>query len=259
MRIIFIRHGDPNYVQDKLTEKGKREAALLGENVNYLELGKSDFYVSPLGRAQETAKIMLKNSSKPIVIKEWLREIPAVVYINEVPELLAAYPDAKKKGDRYLSHLAWDMVPAYWTEQEDLMDNTKWKSSEVVKHSNILEVYEHVIKEFDALLATYGYVREGCYYRVERESDSTIVCVCHMGIIGALLSHLWSISPFIMWHSLCLAPTSVSELVSEERQQGVAYFRATRLGDIAHLRIGGEEPSFSGRFCEVFSNQEQRH
>ena len=32
MRLIFIRHGDPDYVHDTLTEKGKREAELLAED-----------------------------------------------------------------------------------------------------------------------------------------------------------------------------------------------------------------------------------
>lgn len=31
MRLLFIRHGDPDYVHDTLTEKGHREAALLAE------------------------------------------------------------------------------------------------------------------------------------------------------------------------------------------------------------------------------------
>lgn len=33
MRIIFIRHGDPNYENDCLTEKGEREAKLLAKRV----------------------------------------------------------------------------------------------------------------------------------------------------------------------------------------------------------------------------------
>ena len=31
MRILLIRHGDPDYVNDTLTEKGRREAALLAK------------------------------------------------------------------------------------------------------------------------------------------------------------------------------------------------------------------------------------
>ena len=37
MRIIFIRHGDPDYEKDSLTEKGWREAALAGQITGMLE------------------------------------------------------------------------------------------------------------------------------------------------------------------------------------------------------------------------------
>lgn len=45
MRLIFIRHGDPDYVHDTLTEKGKREAELLAQRVKNWDVSK--FYVSP--------------------------------------------------------------------------------------------------------------------------------------------------------------------------------------------------------------------
>lgn len=254
MRIVFIRHGDPDYTTDTLTEKGRKEAALLAENIGYLGLEEAFVYVSPLGRARETAGYVLDKLGKTGVTLDWLREFPGQVDINEALELLRVYPDTWKKDGKYCPRIPWDMMPAYWTEQDDLLDRAEWKQSEVVRHSDILEVYEHVMTEFDRLLAEYGYVREGRHYRVDKESEATIVFVCHLGITCAILSHLWNISPFILWHSLFLAPTSVSEVVTEERQQGVAYFRATRLGDIAHLRIGGEEPSFQARFCEVYSD-----
>lgn len=48
MRIIFIRHGDPDYVNDSLTEKGVREAELLAKRVAKWE-NITQFYCSPLG------------------------------------------------------------------------------------------------------------------------------------------------------------------------------------------------------------------
>ena len=33
MKLVFIRHGEPDYTRDSLTEKGMREAAYLGERV----------------------------------------------------------------------------------------------------------------------------------------------------------------------------------------------------------------------------------
>ena len=54
MRIISARHGDADYEHDTLTEKGHREAALLGKLGPELHLG--DCYMSPLGRAEHTAE-----------------------------------------------------------------------------------------------------------------------------------------------------------------------------------------------------------
>lgn len=52
MRIIFIRHGDPDYVNDSLTEKGIREAELLAKRVAKWD-NITQFYCSPLGRAKK--------------------------------------------------------------------------------------------------------------------------------------------------------------------------------------------------------------
>ena len=52
MRILIIRHGDPDYAIDGLTEKGKREVALLTERLAREEL--TAIYCSPLGRARAT-------------------------------------------------------------------------------------------------------------------------------------------------------------------------------------------------------------
>lgn len=111
----------------------------------------------------------------------------------------------------------------------------------------------------DQLLEGYGYRRTGSYYSVERESTETSAFFCHFGVSCVLLSHLWNCTPYQLWHSLCMLPSSVTELVTEERKRGIASFRALRIGDTQHLTRAGVEPSFSVRFCEVYSNMEQRH
>jgi probable phosphoglycerate mutase len=63
----------------------------------------------------------------------------------------------------------------------------------------------------------------------------------------------------VLWHGTCAAPTSVTTLTTEERREGIAYFRMNAFGDISHLYAAGVEPSFSARFCETFANTEQRH
>lgn len=257
MRILFIRHGDPDYVHDTLTEKGCKEAALLANAIDSLHPGSC--FVSPLGRAQATASYSLKALNCSAETLNWLMEFPAEVDLNRAPELRPAYPNARMKDGVYLPRIAWDMVPGYWTEHPEYFDGTKWRDSLVAKSSDLLQVYDSVIRNFDEFLAERGYIREGAHYRVEKESKETVTFFCHFGVTCVLLSRLWSVSPFVLWHSLALAPTSVTEVVSEERERKIAYFRGLRLGDISHLYAAGEKPSFSARFCEVFSDPEERH
>ena len=40
----------------------------------------------------------------------------------------------------------------------------------------------------------------------------------------------------------------------KEREKGIASFRCEVYGDTSHLKIKGIENSFSGRFCEVYSD-----
>ena len=69
MRILFIRHGDPDYINDTLTKKGHREAKLLAERAADLNLGSC--YVSPLGRAKDTAQYCLDKVGNQVWIGLW--------------------------------------------------------------------------------------------------------------------------------------------------------------------------------------------
>ena len=82
---------------------------------------------------------------------------------------------------------------------------------------------------------------------------------CHFGLECVLLSHLMNVSPMILWHHTCAAPTSVTTVYTEERRPGVASFRVCGFGDTSHLYAGGESPAFSGRFCETYACDEERH
>lgn len=257
MRILLIRHGDPDYVNDTLTEKGHREAALLAKAAPGMNLGTC--FVSPLGRAQDTAAYSLEKTGLTAQTLDWLEEFPARVDLNEHPEFAGAYQNVRMKGGKYVPRVVWDMVPAYWTEHHEYFDRDRWRESEAARCSDMVQRYDSVIRAFDAFLAERGYVRERDHYRVERASTDTVTFFCHFGITCVLLSRLWNVSPFVLWHGLALAPTSVTEIVTEERQRGTAYFRGLRLGDISHLYAGGEPASFAARFAEIYDDMEHRH
>ena len=128
-----------------------------------------------------------------------------------------------------------------------------------MREHRIRPVYEAVTAALDALLADHGYVRQGRLYRAERPNRDTLALICHFGLEGVLLSHLLNLSPMVLWHGTCAAPASVTTLYTEERRQGVAYFRMNGFGDVSHLWAAGRAPSFSARFCETFDCAEERH
>ena len=240
MKIVIIRHGDPDYERDSLTEKGWREAKLLAERISKLEV--KDFYVSPLGRARDTASLTLKKMGRTAAECDWLREFP--------PQI--SRPDVK---DRKM--IAWDWLPEDWTADAAYFDRDAWCQTEIMKEGGVDKAYRYVTENLDKLLAEHGYVREGDIYRAEHSNRDTIVFFCHFGLECVLLSHLMNVSPMILWHHACTAPTAVTTLVTEERRRGKAVFRMGSFGDISHLYMGGEEPAFAARFCETFDSDER--
>ncbi|MDF2543036.1 MAG: hypothetical protein K0S47_2754 [Herbinix sp.] len=241
MKLIIIRHGDPDYSIDSLTEKGWREAKLLSDRISVMEVKK--FYVSPLGRARDTASITLKKMNREAEMLPWLREFHAPI-VDEMT------------GDK---RLPWDFLPADWTGVKEYYDRNLWHTVPVMQSGDVISEAMRVYTGLDEILKNHGYERDGNLYRVMSPNNDTIVLFCHFGVECIMLGHLLGISPLVLWHGFCAAPTSVTTLVTEERRKGIAYFRMSSFGDISHLYAAGEEPAFAARFCETYDNAAERH
>ena len=242
MRILIIRHADPDYSNDSLTKTGWEEAELLSERM--VKLTVKDFYVSPLGRARDTASCTLKKLRREAKICDWLQEFPALI----------KRPD-KNGQETYI----WDWLPQDWAKEPLLLDREQWKNVSLIQEGKVGEQYDEVCYQFDKVLAKHGYVRDGLLYRAEAPNQDTIVFFCHFGLECVLLSHLMNLSPYVLWHGFSAPPSSVTTIYTEERREGIACFRAQALGDISHLYVAGREPSFAARFCECYTNEEERH
>ncbi len=242
MKLLLIRHGDPDYDNDTLTEKGEREAKLLADRIAGLDV--KEYYCSPLGRARKTASYTLERAGRTAVICDWLREFDTV---------LVRDPETSKK------RLAWDQLPAMWTNVREFYNKDEWVNVPMMKAENMAEAVYHVTSSFDKVLSEHGYNRHGNYYLAEKANSDTLVFFCHFGVSCVITGHLLGISPMTLWHGAIALPTSVTTFCTEERREGVASFRMSGFGDISHLYAKGEEPSFSGRFCEMYSNEDERH
>ena len=119
------------------------------------------------------------------------------------------------------------------------------------------EMYDEVIRNFDALLESHGYKREGSYYRVTKPNKDTIVIVCHLGMMSLLMSRLCHIPYTTIAQYFFVAPTGVTTLVSEEREKGIAQFRCREFGNLDHLRRKNEPHSHFGSFKETFDEDDR--
>jgi len=241
MKLLIVRHGDPDYSIDSLTETGWREAELLAERFSKLNV--KGFYVSPMGRAKDTASLTLKKMGRTAVEYPWLREF--------APRIQKHWQDQP--------NCVWDWLPTEWTKESRYFELEAWSTTEIMEGGHIGEEAEWVFEGLDQLLAKHGYQREGKYYRAERSNEDTLILFCHFGVECVILSHLLHVSPMVLWHGLCAAPASVTTVVTEERRKGIASFRMSAFGDISHLYAAGREPSFAARFCETFDRGDQRH
>ena len=237
MRIIIIRHGDPDYEIDGLTEKGKVEVEYLRQRMVKEDITK--VYCSTLGRARLTAQPFLDSLNIKAEYCDWLKE-----FLD--PRVKVPYQEEP--------HICWDIMPEFLNSLDNVYHPTKWREEEFIKNSTACQRYDYVVENFDKVLAKHGYVRDGFNYKAVKNNHDTLVFVCHFGITAVILSHLMNCSPYSIWQHTCTAPTAVTTIYTEERKKGIVSMRVNSIGEVCHLLENKEPPSFAARFCECFED-----
>ncbi len=222
MKITIVRHGDPDYEHDSLTEKGFKQAELLAG-----ELAKRHFdeiYLSPLGRAQKTAEPYINKEKREAVTLSWLQESP----------------------------WAWDREPESWTKNPLCYDTEKWwDAPEMDVSPENKEIFRNVENSFYDFLKERGYEREGnCFKTNKGKNEQSILFVCHLGLGSFLLSRLIRVSPALMWHNFFMPTSSITTVQTEEMIPGHASFRIREFGALPHLENHPELLSEKGAFRE---------
>lgn len=236
MRILLIRHGDPDYANDTVTEKGKREVELLTKRLVKENIDK--IYCSPLGRAQDTAAPTASALGKEIHTLPWLKEIHMHFDM----------------GEKEVS--PWDIYPELWTKNPDADRKSDWAKFSLYDGAPLEETVRAIEKETDALLLRHGFKHNGRIFEVlpgYEKSTETIALFCHMGLGNVVLSHIAGISTPLWWHTMFLPPTSVTTIYMERHQltSNIAIAHFVGIGDISHLYAGNEPASTSGlKNCE---------
>ncbi len=225
-----MRHGDPNYAEDCLTERGKREAAALAEYAPCL--GLTHIYASPMGRAQQTAQATADVLSLPITTLDWAKELTGIYY--DVP------------GFRRHSPFTMPGEVMYRNTPQPLYEG--WNTRPYSDDPFYTQRMGEIIAGSDALLASHGYCREGRLYRCENANEDRIAVFCHHGLAVTWLSHLLTIPVQAAWAGFWLACTSVTAVVMERHSLEWSVPRALGVGDVSHIRMVGLDDNECGFF-----------
>lgn len=239
MKIVIVRHAEPDYSIDSLTEKGHWEAELLSRRLCKLE-NVAAFYTSPLGRARDTAAYTLKKLNREAEILPWLAEFRGRCTDIETGK----------------QRICWDLKPRHWLPRKQLRDMDHWTEDELFQGGNVDEIWQETKEGLDALLARHGYHRQDGLYLCENNKPETLVLFCHFGIMAAMVGYLTGISPVLLWQGFSAQPSGVTTLVTEERVKGECVFRCMQFGDLSHLYAGGERYSTAALFPECYTGRD---
>ena len=216
MKLLFIRHGEPDYDNDCLTPHGREQAAMLRDRLAATEHIDAAF-ASPMGRASQTAQICMENTGISVEVCPWLREFDVKIH------------DPGSSGMIY----AWDMSPKY--RESILCDREKYISSPYIQDTEMSGRYCAADEGLDRILAGYGLVREGDRYRKTAECGETLAFFCHFGMTCVLVSKLLGVSPIPILNGLSCEPTGITTMCTDDRFGEYVGFRMHGYGDISHL------------------------
>jgi broad specificity phosphatase PhoE len=221
MRLFIIRHGDPDYAVDGLTEKGKREAQALAKRMRALSPDR--LYSSPKGRARATAKYTEEALGKTAQILDWTREIS----------------EWETQQPPFGRLMAWDTPAETLRGLGPNPDVQKLSTLPQLASLDLAGRFAAIGKESDSFLEGLGFKREGVRYQTLSPSREKVAVFCHGGFGLAWLSHLLQIPLGSVWSSFWLAPTSVTTILFEEKYPSWVSPRCVGLCDVSHLYAEG--------------------
>jgi|SRR5579864_2071427 len=218
MRLHIIRHAEPAYPDDALTERGHEQARALAGRL--AAAGLDRVYSSPLQRARETARYTAERLGLVLEEEPWTRELEDWWVrgddgAEEVPVWQASAAAVRALAPR-LRLDDWHRFPPF---------DAPW----------LRRAFAQLGLDADAFAARQGYVRDGVTYRAGGDGPHRVAVFCHGGFALTWLAHLLAIPPPLVWAGFTLPPASVTTVLFEALPGGRAVPRCHGLGDVTHL------------------------
>ncbi|MBR4878968.1 MAG: histidine phosphatase family protein [Clostridia bacterium] len=231
MLLYIIRHGDPDYVTDSLTERGKLQAEAVGKRMFDAKIDR--IFSSPMGRAQQTAEPACRLLGLEKTIEPWTHEVG--------DERLTPYPDGIMKS-------------------VSLVQNTHYRANGNINlpydrsfeccgfnQSDFKQAVDYIEENGKAFLEKLGYKEENGVYRILRNNEEKVALFCHKVFSLAWLSCLLHIPIHIMWASFKYNHTGVTILEFKNNPDGFTAPQCLCLSDVSHLYAHGPAMLFENQ------------
>ncbi len=223
MLLYIVRHGDPIYETDSLTDRGKLQAEAVGKRMFDAKIDK--IFSSPMGRAKETAEPACRLLGLEKNIEEWTHEIG--------DERLTPFPDGIMKSITLVQN-------TYYLENGniDLPYDRTYECSGI-NQSNMESAVKYIEKNGKEFLERLGYREENGVYRILRNNEEKVALFCHAAFSRAWLSVLLHIPLHIMWSSFQYTHTGVTVVEFQNNENGITAPRCLCYSDVSHLYASG--------------------
>ena len=174
MLLYIIRHADPIYETDSLTNRGMLQAEAVGKRLSIVGIDR--IFSSPMGRAKMTAEPAARLLGLDIEIEPWSHEIE--------DERLTPHPDGKMKSISQLENTVFRRGGNVSLPYERALECTG------INESNIEIARDYIEAGGNAFLEKLGYKYENGVYRILRKNEERVALFCHAAMTRAWLSAL---------------------------------------------------------------------
>lgn len=232
MILYIIRHGEPIYTNDTLTELGYKQAEALADR--FAENGLDKIFSSPNGRARLTAEPTAKRLGLDISIEPWASEDPAWRSMN-------------RRFDDGQTRWAQDAPQTSLRNDDTIGVREEWyKLPPFDGVSTMKEGYERIASSGDEFLERLGYRREGSIYKILRPSGDRVAIFCHAGMGISWISHLLGIPPHIFWAGFTMTHSGVSAFEFANHSGGYTAPKCLFYSDMSHIFRAGLPMKYNG-------------
>lgn len=230
MLLYIVRHGDPNYEKDCLTERGWLQAEAVGERL--ARSGIDRVFSSPMGRARETAAPTCRRLGLDCTVEEWAHEIGE--------ERITFYPDGVRKSISAVQNSLFRANGDIHLSYEDTY------SAHALADTDMRTAMKKIEEEGNRFLERLGYRAENGIFRILQPNEEKVALFCHTCLARAWLSVLLHIPVHMMWASFVYTHTGVTVLEFKNYEDGTTAPRCLCYSDTSHLYAHGPDMRYDG-------------